>query len=233
MIYFGTGKLIETSDTQITPHIDSFYAIEDWNNTVVTRKNLVEQSIIKEEMGTQFKVRITTDNPVDEAAHLGWYIDLKPGEKIIFDSRLKRRQIMFSTILPKISKNCNETQDGWVMILDTKTGMPMSLPPADLNGDGVIDAKDIHSASATPASNDPAIGAMMLKTSAAPSSSTRNYTSGFALVDASVPMLPAAIFNDTKKQEDLYINTTGKGIHHILGSVESAPSGRKTWRQIN
>ena len=146
MVYFGTGKLIETSDTQITPQIDSFYAIEDWDTSVVTRNNLVEQSILKEEKfqsgnGAEsgFKVRLTTNRPVDEETHMGWYMDLKPSEKIIFDSRLKRGQIMFSTILPRVSSGCNETQNGWVMTLDAKTGNPLRLPPADLDHNGVID----------------------------------------------------------------------------------------------
>ncbi len=100
MVYFGTGKYLETMDTAVlSVPTQTFYGIWDNSETVDSGRTsgnydrLLKQEIIKEpevsfdfdgdgSNDTTFTFRISTDNDIDwngegEAdPHLGWYLDL-------------------------------------------------------------------------------------------------------------------------------------------------------------
>ncbi len=86
MIYFGTGKFLEASDTQSNNiGLQTFYALEDSGATISSRAQLVEQSIVFQRdvafsvpgsEDVHREVRITSDNEYTTTAK-GWFMDLR------------------------------------------------------------------------------------------------------------------------------------------------------------
>ncbi|ADJ28939.1 pilus assembly protein [Nitrosococcus watsonii] len=103
MVYFGTGKYLETNDDSSTGQTtQTFYGIRDKNEdpsllsclissifsaSVLKRSDLLQQKIVKEVVqafdtnedgsgDTGYELRVTTSNPIDWSTHEGWYMDL-------------------------------------------------------------------------------------------------------------------------------------------------------------
>jgi len=86
MIYFGTGKFLEASDTQSNNiGLQTFYALEDSGAAISSRAQLVEQSIVFQRdvafsvpgsEDVHREVRITSDNEYTTTAK-GWFMDLR------------------------------------------------------------------------------------------------------------------------------------------------------------
>lgn len=154
LVYFGTGKYIEASDTSTSGQTtQSFYAIWDRNNLNTfqpfDRLHLLRQEIVEETAG----LRVTSDNLIfwhddpatipdpsaTEPTHLGWYIDLafganNRGERQVTDSQLRSQKIVFNTMIP--SENaCDFGGSGWLMVMDATSGSRLTFSPLDVNGD--------------------------------------------------------------------------------------------------
>lgn len=106
MLYFGTGKYIESTDNTPTgQNTQTFYGVWDKQTPTIPdertapevvagtfspfiRSHLLEQKITDEETVNGFKVRVTSANPITwhttsgtptgspPSSHLGWYLDL-------------------------------------------------------------------------------------------------------------------------------------------------------------
>jgi len=153
MVYFGTGKYIETSDASIvgaTPQ--TFYGIWDQHQSVSpvsapTRSNLLRQTFL----GTAFsgEARSTSDNPISwrdgvplpTPSHIGWYLDLPDtGERVFTNALLRDNHILFTTAIPS-DDPCLTGGSGWLMCLNPENG-GRPTPCLDPSGDGIIDAAD-------------------------------------------------------------------------------------------
>jgi type IV pilus assembly protein PilY1 len=140
MIYFGTGKYLEQSDTNsLSPQ--TFYGIWDKlaaSPTVVTRSDLLQQTVLSESGGQ----RVTSQNPIDWGTQRGCFLDLPtPGERQVTDSMLRNERIIFTTLIPN-TQVCNFGGTGWLMELDAFCAGRLTESPFDLNGDHRFDDND-------------------------------------------------------------------------------------------
>jgi type IV pilus assembly protein PilY1 len=159
MIYFGTGKFFETNDNIVSgsSQVQSFYGV--WDKTasptaIVYPANdrttaLTQQDILFEgkPAGSQFEVRVTSQNPVDWDNKRGWYIDLLSpvngveGERVVSLPILRDGRVIFPTLIPSANP-CAFGGDGWIMELEAISGSRLLDSPLDINEDGKIDDND-------------------------------------------------------------------------------------------
>ncbi|MCW8917796.1 MAG: PilC/PilY family type IV pilus protein [Gammaproteobacteria bacterium] len=155
MVYFGTGRYLQSSDLNNTER-QSFYGIIDRDAPVAGRTNLLQQSITYQGVQLGYELR-TTSNHFLFAHHDGWYMDLidpaaaEPGERVVSNPVLRNRRIIFTTLIPATGA-CSSGGSSWLMELDAWSGSrlqdpsPYDLsanPITDLNGDGTIDDTDV------------------------------------------------------------------------------------------
>jgi len=167
MIYFGTGKYLESSDIADTS-TQTFYGIWDKNdstnalcsplstwNTCSKRASLLQQTVLYENTatlqggGTSQTIRVTSDNHYASSppAQLGWYLDLLPpsgigvGERFITQPLLRNGRIIFTTNIPS-ANSCTGGGDSWLMALNASDGSRLAATSFNVNGDTVIDAAD-------------------------------------------------------------------------------------------
>lgn len=225
MVYFGTGKYLETGDNSATSQTtQTFYGIWDKNLatlTTFTRTNLLAQQITSQTSTG----RVTTDNTINWASHVGWYIDLyntaggntnNYGERQISSAVLRGTtgsgRIIFTTMLPSTDA-CDFGGSGWLMMLDANDGSRLSFTAFDMNGDGQFTSAD--NISSTPPSG--------LKTTG-------------------IGLQPAVAYDASKNSEVAFVNTTETGASSATGSASgidapslsggNPPQGRITWRRL-
>ena len=77
---------------------------------------------------------------------MGWYFDLPAaGERLLVNPEVRLNQIFFTTSIPDDNECANSGGNGWLMVLDTKTGGESRHGAIDINADGVINSNDrIH-----------------------------------------------------------------------------------------
>lgn len=180
MVYFGSGKYFETGDNSaIDPQPQTFYGIQDecvklagsnitcsTGDPGITRANdLVQQSIIAEDVFGDFDIRVTSHcvdpllaidntncNGISMINYLGskqgWYMDLvfpavsPDGERVISQALLRGGRIIFVTLIPD-PEPCGYGGTSWLMELDALTGNRLVSTPFDLTGSDTIDESDM------------------------------------------------------------------------------------------
>ncbi|EPJ54663.1 MAG: hypothetical protein OFPI_06260 [Osedax symbiont Rs2] len=160
MLYFGTGKLLETKDLDVAQiPLQSFYGIKDSNSSVTSRTQLLEQKITQQtaiSFGTEStNIRITSNNAL--SSELGWYMDLKKpsyttgstvpsytleGEQILAPAIIRDDNVFFVTSAPNTADPCLPSSTNFLMQLNAKSGSRLSSVTIDLNGDGVVNDDD-------------------------------------------------------------------------------------------
>jgi type IV pilus assembly protein PilY1 len=154
MVYFGTGKYLETEDkTADSTDVQTFYAVWDKNegsNTdrVTSRSSMREQTVLYEGVQTYgsetYTLRTTSKHEPNWNNHKGWYIDLPATrERSVRNPILRNGKIIFTTLIPLIQEDpCMSESEGWLMELDAITGSALSYSVFDLNKDGRFDGLD-------------------------------------------------------------------------------------------
>lgn len=165
MVYFGTGKYLETTDNNgASGGVQSIYGIWDTGdpNGVSGRSQLQEQSIMTEgthtftddndtettsdDTSVSNEYRITTSIPL-EANDKGWYLDLvsptngEEGERQVTDIVLRRGVLYFNTSIPE-ADTCSPTGTSWLMAVNAENGNATHSSTFDYNQDGVYDDED-------------------------------------------------------------------------------------------
>jgi type IV pilus assembly protein PilY1 len=170
MVYFGTGKYLETGDNDPTgAQTQAFYGV--WDKalstlTAFTTANLVQQ-FITNQYGKGFDtdadglddadytLRDVSDNAIDYATKLGWYMELKPqkvngtantsnfGEKQVSNALVRNGRVIFTTLIPS-QNQCDFGGSSFIMELDFENGGLLDIPPFDLNGDNVFSSDDTY-----------------------------------------------------------------------------------------
>lgn len=134
LVYFGTGKYLESSDNTTGVPTQTFYAIWDKLETpptAITRSNLLQQTVLSAANGQ----RVTTDNAADWNTHRGWYLDLPTAEeRQVSDSILRNNRIIFTTLIPN-TQICSFGGTSWLMELNAQNGSRLETSPFDLNDD--------------------------------------------------------------------------------------------------
>lgn len=159
IVYFGTGKYIETSDAAAAASAptQTFYAFwDDYTSAntsgiaTPTRANLLEQTVTGTTTSNGAEYRAISNNNmvwrVDSSSpsgsDIGWYIDLPTnGELVAADPLLLDNRIIFTTIVPS-NDPCVSAGYGWLMELNATNGGRLASSPFDVNGDGVFSDAD-------------------------------------------------------------------------------------------
>ncbi|HUX64516.1 pilus assembly protein [Sulfuricella sp.] len=206
MVYFGTGKYLETTDNSTTSP-QAFYAVWDDDVQVSGRGALLQQSVT----GVSGDYRMTSNNIIDWGTHKGWYLDLPTGgERQVTESQLRNGKIIFTTMIPETTA-CSYGGSGWLMEMDALSGGHPLDPVLDVNGDGKIDLADVI---AFGGSNVPPSGKKMSGIPSAPG------------------ILGGAGGSSTSNLENKYLNLSSGTIEKILESAGPSGSGRVSWKQI-
>jgi len=149
VVYVGTGKYLEKSDTDTTSP-QTFYGIWDKHDQILTsfgRSALLQQSVIAEPVVNGKTVRVTSDNTInwgaiDQPVQRGWYIDLPAtGERSVSDPVLRNGQIIFTTLIPN-AQICQSGGTSFLMELDVNGGRRLPYTTLDVNSDHKVDSKD-------------------------------------------------------------------------------------------
>jgi type IV pilus assembly protein PilY1 len=151
LVYFGTGKYLESSDNNVSgATTQTFYAIWDRGlGETVTNTNLLQQTVDSTSNKGGFDVRLISNNTIKWATavtpavgtHLGWYMDLPTqGERSVNPALVREGKVIFSTTIPA-SIPCEPGNDGWLMELDGFTGGRLT-DTFDLDQDGAITSSD-------------------------------------------------------------------------------------------
>jgi type IV pilus assembly protein PilY1 len=172
MLYFGTGKYIETSDVT-SNSVQTLYGIRDDGDTVSGRSVLQQQQILLQTTETYtapdgstetYNVRVTSQNPVDYTptadgglGQKGWYMDLKTPIRDVNDGSLTgysedgervianpvlREGKILFTTMIPDSNPCNFGGTSWSADLTAIDGSRPPVSPYDLNNDGSFDTSD-------------------------------------------------------------------------------------------
>lgn len=169
LVLVGTGKYVETSDTEVTDQTtQSVYALWDKANRTsdITRDSLLEQTLENEITSTDPDQRETSKNAIDWSQHDGWYLDLyydgndsNLGERINSRILITNTTASFTSLIPN-DEVCSGGGSGWYMEVNIYSGSndglvdhsaelekiptePIYSYTTDENGDSVADNKVI------------------------------------------------------------------------------------------
>lgn len=155
LVFFGTGKYLETVDkTAGSTDGQSFYAVWDKNegsnsDRVSSRSSMREQTVLYEGVQTygseSYTLRTTSKHEPNWSSHRGWYMDLPTTrERSTRNPILRNGKIIFTTLIPLIQEDpCKSESEGWLMELDAVTGSALSYSVFDLNKDSRFDGLDV------------------------------------------------------------------------------------------
>ncbi len=129
MVYFGTGKYLESSDVSTTG-AQRLYGVWDKGDTEITESNLAERTVslktVNDGNGGSLAARVMTGDPVDFAGgEKGWYIPLpSTGERIVYQPQVYHygygysewgsTVILFNSLVPD-QDPCLGGGTGWLM----------------------------------------------------------------------------------------------------------------------
>lgn len=209
IVYFGTGKYIETGDDTANIPTQTFYAIWDKLEpapSVVTRGQLLQQKVVSETAS----LRVTSNSPVDWSIHLGWYLNLPTaGERQVSDSILRNNRIIFTTLIPN-TQICSFGGTSWLMELDAFTGSRLPESPFDLNDDDAFTEDD-------------------LVTATIDGSSTKVAVSGLQSTEG---ILPSPTVLASGSTEIKFNSGSAGGIFVTTENPGPTANGRQAWRQL-
>ncbi|MBA1229953.1 pilus assembly protein [Pseudomonas viridiflava] len=150
LVYFGTGKFLETADKQTTAQQD-FYAIWDADGGTgnIVEANLQQQDVNGSVVSNGSTYFTSTTRDVDWASKRGWFMPLSIatpylGERIIYPAQTSRGRIIFSTASVNSDDPCESTGTGRIFELDAATGSMLNYQVLDTNGDNVINGGDLR-----------------------------------------------------------------------------------------
>lgn len=146
MVYFGTGKYLESSDPNNT-QTQTFYAVWDKGATVpsVTTRNsttLLQQTFTTTTVNS-IAYRIPSSTSIDWSTHKGWYQDLPAtGERHVGSPKLYQGILLYDTFIPTTDV-CDFGGTGYLMAVNALNGGLFPFQLMDTNGDGVINGSDL------------------------------------------------------------------------------------------
>lgn len=183
LVLFGTGQFIQyTDNTAKDQPTQTMYAIWDLDSELAkshtaygySRSNLSQGSFAVD-TGVRVINSGTDASWLDEDGdpdQRGWYIDLpEAGERIRRRAVLRDDLVFFTTLIPN-DDPCLAGGYGWIMVLDTATGLAPLFPVFDIGNDQDVTEDDL-------VGDDP-----------------ENLITPVGVRSASIPNLPAFIYDD-------------------------------------
>lgn len=149
MVYFGTGKLNETTD-KTTTDAQGFYAIWDADGGAgnYTTANLQAQSIAGFTTVGTTQYMTTSTTTTNYTSLKGWYLPLVSGTKltgqrVIYPATYSSGNILFTTAGVDTTDPCSSQGSGYLVILDALNGRMLTSPAIDTTGDGQVTSADL------------------------------------------------------------------------------------------
>ena len=228
MVYFGTGKYLETTDaTSSGATTQTFYGIwDDINNlsgvASPTRSNLLQQTIVLTPTLGGSDYRVISNNtmvwrastPAPSPSYVGWYLDLPTtGERQVTNPVLHGGRVIFTTVIPS-SDPCNNGGEGWLMELSTTNGGRLDITPFDTNGDGKFDGNDL----VTLGSSKVATGGTRFKT---------GIPSSPVIMNGGPGPNPACLGGECK-----FISSSDGKVNSVNENPDNSGYVRESWRQL-
>jgi len=143
MVFFGTGKYLESSDLTTTG-TQTFYGIWDEGEALINRSELVAQTFTSGSFADSDgkELRLISDNSVNYSNKHGWYIDLPAiGERSVVDSQTRGSLVFFNTWIPS-SSPCGSGGTGFLMSVEQLNGGEPDSPAFNVNGTLGVDEFD-------------------------------------------------------------------------------------------
>lgn len=231
MVFFGTGKFIESIDkVALDGGLQSFYGIWDKNPNVsgnaalVSRSSLQQQEILFEDEfeftttdgeTVSYPLRVTSNSTPNWASKKGWFIDLqKPGadpsgERQVTNPVVRNGRVIFTTLIPT-EDPCRAGGESWLMEFDAATGSRLDMTPFDLNQDGRFTSADY----------------VTVEINGAP---VRVPVSGRKL-EGGAAATPSVVGAEGQR-EFKYISTAG-GLEVVKENPGTTDTDRQSWRQL-
>lgn len=134
-ILFGTGKAYEVGDLNVgsDPDVYTSYAIRD-TGSIVTRSDLLEQTIESETTQSGETYRFVSNNSVSSSAREdGWYIDLKlsggsaEGERVVTQTVVRGNRAIFVSQVPP-ANDCEFAGTSWLYEVNAFSGARLQEP---------------------------------------------------------------------------------------------------------
>ncbi|WP_416426950.1 PilC/PilY family type IV pilus protein [Pseudomonas sp. App30] len=148
MVYFGTGKLLETAD-KTTTAAQGFYAVWDADNGAgnYTVANLQPQSITAITTVGTSQYLLTSTTATNYASLKGWYLPLVlgtqlTGQRVIYPALTTNGRIIFTTAYVDTTDPCSSQGSGYLVELDAINGSMFSYPVLDTTGDLLVNSSD-------------------------------------------------------------------------------------------
>ncbi len=228
MVYFGTGKFFETGDNVIgsPPQVHSFYGLWDKTTagTAITYPAMDREAVLTRQeilfegqpSGSNFAVRVTSQNATNWSTHRGWFMDLvspangAEGERVVSLPLLRNDRVIFPTLIPSETP-CEFGGTSWLMELDAVSGYRLDQPPLDITEDGDIDVEDLVTVN---------IGGVPVTVAVSAIQSRQN------IIDT-----PAVVVDPTSGEEIKVASGTSGGLESVRESGASQRA-RGSWRQL-
>jgi type IV pilus assembly protein PilY1 len=235
MVYFGTGKLLETTD-KTTSTTQAFYAVLDATSGAgnLTVSRLQAQSITGAFSASGDQYLTVSQNAVDYTSKSGWYLPLTYnntliGERVIYPAAYTRGRLVFTTAGVDTTDPCSSQGFGRLVELDALTGNMLTYPVIDTNGDGLVDSNDTVSAGLIFSSGIPTLNAIV-------SDSGTSSGSGSGSASSSPP--DSKVVNSSSggvkvlKEKGAVGSPTDENSPPDDPSLSSSPNKRIMWRQV-
>lgn len=166
MVYFGTGKYLESADNLATGQdTQSVFGIWDDGSNGKTRADLLTQTLdeVTDARFTGDTFRIVSDNAIAwedvynqsntliQTKHGGWVMDLidytastpnNHGERSVSNAILRDGRLTITTLIPSADP-CDYGGSGWVMTIDAVDGSRLDFTAIDANDDGDFSTDDL------------------------------------------------------------------------------------------
>jgi type IV pilus assembly protein PilY1 len=181
-------------------------------DAVLTRQEILFEG---RPTGSNFAVRVTSQNNTNWSTHRGWFMDLvspvndEEGERVVSMPLLRDDRVIFPTLIPSATP-CEFGGTSWLMELDAVSGFRLDQPPLDITEDGDIDNEDLVTVN---------IGGITVIAAPSAIQSRQN------IIDT-----PAVLVDSEGRQTKVASGTSG-GLESVRESGASQRA-RGSWRQL-
>ena len=134
LVYVGTGKNLEPADHS-SAATQTLYGLWDRHAATPPPYSRLSGSLLQQTMQQQGNVRVMSPHTVDWNRHVGWFVDLPAGERLITAPALRHRRLIFTSFVPGLG-------GGWLNELYAPSGGRLPFTLLDLNDDAFYTVED-------------------------------------------------------------------------------------------
>lgn len=139
LVFFGTGKYLESSDITSTPG-NTMYAI--WDKGAAVTDGLLAQTLTDISPIHGINYRTASRTGINWTTHNGWSVNFPTrAERVVSDPVLRGGRIIFTSIIPS-GDACTAGGESWLNELDWLSGGLLPVPAFDTTLNGQVNSDD-------------------------------------------------------------------------------------------